>query len=160
MIRYIDDTLIDRVFQPVADRCAQHASCYALAAFLLTGCGLAALASAVVADGTLYRCLNLIIVPCIAVVLVRANYLDRAPPSDVMPIERIQYVNWRTANLFIAILDLESVVGTPTLRIALNAAMWLLLTAAMFFMACRRLPPAARRARARWWRRQTATAVG
>ena len=39
-MRRLDDFIIDRVFQKIADALHRHASCYAIASFLLTGYGL------------------------------------------------------------------------------------------------------------------------
>lgn len=147
MIRAIDDFLIDRVFQRMSDVLARWVSCYGIAAFLLTGAVLLAFASAAMWQswvGILPGLLGIFFVGR----LVQAHQLERAAHSDVMPEVRVKLGLWRL--IYVAICGNDLIAE---IFIKLSFPSWsenigfLLYTLAVYFMACRKLPPKPRRAR-------------
>ncbi len=146
-MRRIDDFLIDRVFQPVADALARWASCYGIAAFLLTGAILAMITAIALAPDV--RSVGAVLLSVLWVVrLIEAHRLDRRASSDVLPAERIRDVYWRPAYIAFVVCDLMAeTFGLSDLRDLVFNQGWLLNTLAVYFMACRKQPPKQRRAR-------------
>lgn len=145
MIRAIDDFMVDRVFQPISDALARWVSCYGIAAFLLTGAIPLAFAAAVMRWswyaippgflGVMWACR-----------LVQMHQMDTAACSDVLPTERIRDALLRPVFLPFCVYDLMFEILTEVpFDIWLWNQAWLLYTLAIYFMACRKLPPKPRR---------------
>lgn len=86
MIERFDSFLIDRGFQPISDRLAWWASCYAIAGFLITGATLAEIAALLRLEA--WAAL-VIVAPWFAFQAWRAHRMESAPASNVLPKERI-----------------------------------------------------------------------
>ncbi len=145
-MRRLDDFLIDRVFQPVADALARWISCYGLAAFLLTGAVLAMITAIALSPDV--RSVGVVLLSVVWVVrLIEAHQLDQRASSDVLPAERIRDVYWRPAYLAVVVYDLMvEIFSLSDLRDLMFNQGWLLNTLAVYFMACRKQPPKQRRA--------------
>ena len=134
----MDDWLIDKIFQPMSDRLARIASCYSIAAFLLTGFGLE---QAIIMFFIPYSWLLLISLAWFPKLLIRAHRLEASSISDAIPAERINNKPGRTLDILLLtpFIVLGLVLSSWTSR--LTSIAWLAMIAAEYFMACRRLPP-------------------
>lgn len=150
-MRQIDDFLIDRGFQPVADWLSRWVSCHALAAFLMTGGVLGLMAGFLAMGYWVSIAMSGLWMP---MRVWEAYQRAAAPPSDVLPIERISWI-W----LRLPLLTLQT-AGVPlhVLSIRLGdywwsavMAGWWLFTVGLYFLACRRNPPRVARARVAGW---------
>lgn len=146
----IDDFLIDRIFQPVADALARWASCYAIAAFLLTGFALTEIVTNVVLDQWIFLVLFAIWVPFL---LIECHTLQRKGLCDTMPYNRIRFRRTRP------ILLLMSAISMPMTIMSWNNNHWRwlwfhdqwLLVVGLYFMACYMIPPRRQRQTAPHW---------
>lgn len=146
-MRAIDGFLIDRVFQPLADRLARWVSCYGIAAFLLTGFMLYHVAFYVYREEMVGLCLTALWLPGLT---WRAYDLDRNPPLGVLPAERITRYASRCGNLLLILpITVLELCASSSLFETINQVGWLILIPAECFMACRANPPAQRRTFAR-----------
>lgn len=142
----VDDWLIDRCFQAVSDHFARFVSCYGIAAFLMTGFVLEHAAFYLYRETYVWIAVSAMwSIP----ILLRAYKLDRDAPRNVMPIERVRYFFSRISDVFI-ITPMAIVMfwdaGDSARRI--DAAAWLLVLPAEYFLACRKRPPRELRATA------------
>lgn len=147
MIERFDSFLIDRGFQPISDRLAGWASCYAISGFLITGATLAEIAALLRLEA--WAALA-IVAPWFAFQAWRAHRMESAPASNVLPKERI--VSRFTRVFYIAL----SITNAPvTVALAMqghpiwimrDAGGWLLILG-LYFLACRRNPPKPRAVR-------------
>jgi hypothetical protein len=145
ILHTIDDWIIDRAFQPISDRLARYMSCYGIAAFLLTGVILSNLAYAV-HD---YSWVTLVILPVWSLpLLIEAYHHDAAPVSNVLPIFRIKYFFWRMIQLVLIPNNILLAITSSDVWDSQRWAAWTIVTAVLYFMACRRNPPKPRRAKA------------
>jgi hypothetical protein len=149
----VDSFLIDRVFQPVVDALASLVSCYALAAFVLTGAGLCFAVSYYHAEQWLALALAGVWVP---VPIVRAHRLDQERPRAVLSNERVTGFYARIWFLFVQVVFGPSVVLLLLTKegdvwILLNEAGWWMLLVGLYLMACRRPPPSQQPARRAWF---------
>ncbi len=146
-MRRLDDFLIDRVFQPIADALARWTSCYGIAAFFLTGAILAMITS--IALEPSMRSVGAVLLSVVWVIrLIEAHLMDRRGYSDVLPEERILHVYWRPVYVAFVVFDLiREAFGWDDFRNLILNQGWLLNTLAVYFMACRKQPPKQRRAR-------------
>lgn len=139
----LDSFLIDKAFQPIADRLARWISCYGIAAFLLTG---VTLGNAVAFAWTM-RWEELLVTAWFAYRCRDAYVLDRAPPSNALPVERIKRSGWMGRPglvLCVAFFTTIHIVAPAPgwSRIDIWAyRLWWIYIAAAYFMACRRDPP-------------------
>lgn len=149
----VDSFLIDRVFQPVVDALAALVSCYALAAFILTGAGLCFLAFDVHGQQWLGLALTAIWFPP---PLLRAYRLCQERPRAVLPDERVSGFAPRMWFLGLQV-TFGPLLIIPMLRdkdggwFLLNEAAWLMLLIGLYLMACRRPPPSERPVRRAWF---------
>lgn len=161
-MRRTDSFLIDRVFQPVVDALASLVSCYALAAFFLTGAGLCFAASLIHEEHWLsLACVGI----WLPIHIVRAHRLDQERPRAVLSDERVTGFVARmwflclqvaSAPLFVLILRAQGV------WFLLEGAAWWMVVAGLYLMACRRPPPSEQPARRAWfgWLNPLATSAG
>jgi hypothetical protein len=148
MFRKIDDWIIDQVFQKISDALVRWMSCYAIAAFLLTGTILLRI-TAHMFDG--YWALLFFDAIWLPFRLLDAHTMDREPVRDVLPIERIAWMPGRFFWLSLAVLGFPVFfLQRDHAVLALESGDWLLVMA-LFFMACRRRPPAQQKSRAPWF---------
>jgi hypothetical protein len=143
MMRRVDNFLIDRAFQPLADTMARWVSCYGIAAFMLTGVFLAKASDYVVNRDYFPLVLMLIYLPFVT---LRAYQLDAEPERSVLPPERATMFWFRMFSLLTNPLDVLAVAMAVNWWDRIRFGAWLLLTPALYFMACRRNPPKPRRA--------------
>lgn len=149
-MRQVDDFLIDRIFQPIADSLARWASCYAIAAFLLTGFTLAETVICVVFDQWITLVLSALWVPFL---LMECYTLQRKSLCDVTPDNRIKLRTFRPLVLLL------SVAGVPmAIFLEVNDLwywLWIhdqwLLVIGVYFMACHMIPPRRQRQTAPHW---------
>lgn len=135
----LDDLLIERVFQRIADALARWISCYGIAAFLLTGFLLGRMVQHFMRQEWFYLALALVVwLPP----LVTAYRLDLKPASSALPDARLRFQALRRLSLVFLPLDAFSIVVTPLTDLY---GIWLLTTPALYFLACRRNPPKPRR---------------
>jgi hypothetical protein len=148
----VDGFLIDRVFQPIVDALAALVSCYALAAFILTGAGLCFLAFDVHGQQWLALACTGLWLP---IHIVRAHRLDQERPRAVLSNERV--TGFATRMWF---LGVQVAFGPSFILIVLTKRdVWFLLDAAacwmlvigLYLMACRRPPPSEHPARRAWF---------
>jgi len=141
-MRRIDDFMVDRVFQPIADRLEVWKNCYGLAAFLATG----SIACYLVAF--FYPPFNKISVRCVLVILCvcslssvrNCHNLERRLATNVVSPDRIAYLPWRMVALVINVQNtMFAVSGTVGGKIYFVA--WLAYTCSIYFCACQRRPP-------------------
>jgi hypothetical protein len=149
----IDSFLIDRVFQPATDLLAPLVSCYALAEFAATG-GLLAhtvqRAFVAITASPIELVFFLFELSWVLPIIVRARSLDRQPPSNVLPIERVSRRPLRVCLLVTSSPFLPLFVLAPGPN-GLIAGGWWLLLLATYLLACRRMPPSQKRAREPWF---------
>ncbi len=142
-MRTIDDFLIDRLFQPAADRLARWMSCYAIAEFLLTGELLFKTISYAAEQDWVAMSLCSAWMP---VYILRAHRLDAAPPSDILPTERVTGIVFRMIWLTVQIVTLPINLLEPhALWWRIESASWWLIVAGVYLMACRKRPPKPKR---------------
>lgn len=159
----VDSFLIDRVFQPVVDALASLVSCYALAAFILTGAGLCFLAFDVHGQQWLGLAMTAIWFPP---PLLRAYRLCQERPRAVLPDERVSGFAPRMWFLGLLVAFEPSfiliVLTKRDVWFLLNDAAWWMLVVGLYLMACRRPPPSEHPARRAWfgWLNPLATGAG
>lgn len=145
-MRHIDDWLIDRVFQPLADRVAGYVSCYGIAAFLFTGFMLELDARMAVRGDYLWILVTMVwpLRPTL-----RAYQLDAQPLSNVMPIDRVTHVAARIFSLAIIVPGATVLfLLAKDVSDRLHEIAWMMVLPAEYFTACRRSPPKWRHAAA------------
>lgn len=147
MIERCDSFLIDRGFQPISDRLAGWASCYAIAAFLLTGATFVEVAALLQLTLWIGLAIN---GPWFAFNAWRAYQMESAPISTVLPRERItgsfarpiymafQLASWPATVVLTIEGEWQSIVA--------DAGWWLFILG-LYFLACRRNPPKPRAVR-------------
>ena len=143
MLRRLDDFLIDRVFQKIADAAARWVSCYGIAAFLLTGAGLMKVADYSVNRDWFGLAFLSLWAPGIA---YRAYQLDAKASASVLPPDRVGAMGWRLWSVATNPLDLLCLLTAQTWWDYPRFGAWFLVTPALYFMACRRNPPKEKRA--------------
>jgi hypothetical protein len=150
MFERLDSFLVDRIFQPLADALARWTSCYGIAAFLLTGVIFGQVAGYIWMEKWAYA----ISMPIWSLMkCIQAYELERRPPSDVLPIERIQGQIWagRPGLLLIEIFAQPMILLIPPpdgkVMWIYEQESWWVVIIACYFMACRRNPPKPRRAK-------------
>lgn len=147
-MHWIDDFLIDRVFQPVANRLAGWMSCYGISAFLLTG-------YLIIMTLLLLYIRNwfALLFHCSWIRIVwRAHALDKDPPANAIPEVRID-IGYQFCRMVVTMAIAVS-IPVSTGRTMLFGAGWytfvpiivMLPFTGLYFMACRANPPARRRA--------------
>jgi hypothetical protein len=145
-LRWADDFLIDRVYQPVADRLAGWISCYGIAAFLLTGFAISRIVY-LVHNGSewWYWLLSLWIFLAVA----DAHSQDRATPTNVVPNERIRTLSCfnRLMLTLIAFMAVTGFLNYDVWQWVENVG-WFGAWVAFYFLACRRMPPKPKRVKA------------
>lgn len=153
-MRRIDAFLIDRVFQQVADVFERWVSCYGLAGFLATG---AIIGIAIAGFGNWLRSdhFTLACDGILAFGAVRnwrkADQAAKSAPRNVMPVFRIEMFRERMWALFWAPFGCVLLVAGSFWGRGF-AGYLLLHVAAIYFLACRRRPPARQRQEAPWGR--------
>lgn len=137
----IDSFLIDRVFQPISDRLARIASCYAIAAFLLTG---ALPLNFIIGWITEFWPSVILAVLWMPYLIYRAYKLESSSISEVQPTDRFEHIHMRMFLLVVQTLgspwDILFLYAGNYLDF-LDTCSWWLIICAMYFMACRRNPP-------------------
>ncbi len=139
MIRRIDDFLIDRVFQPVADVSSRWCSCYGIAAFLFTGFALEQFVYRFYLRDWLWMALGLTWIPKRVWDAYKA---ELRPIRDVMPIDRIS--NFIVRVVFVVFLIPTTVIAVAEAKDAMKTVAeisWIFLIIGEYFMACRPRPP-------------------
>ena len=142
----VDSFIIDRLFQPVSDSVARYVSCYGIAAFLLTG-AVPLHFMAEFAKG--YWVAMFVSLTWLPVLVYRAYKLEQAPPSNLLPLERVHYVLLRVGLLTFQALFVPFdywMIQTGGIWVALMDFGWWIIVVALYFMACRRKPPKPKRA--------------
>jgi len=143
--RTIDDFIIDRIFQPISDTLASLVSCYAIGAFLMTGGLMFSFAWDVQAQHWVNLFFDVTFGP---LYLYWAHRMQNEPIRNVMPTNRIALLPVR---IFLVVLCLFGSI--PAIVINLAQGIWIeathnfsgiCMTAAFYFLACRRLPPTRR----------------
>ncbi len=155
----IDCFLIDRVFQRVANAVERWTNCYAIAAFLIAGASIAQWASVLVNIlrnphwiGLLSAAGPAIITPIWYMWWKAADRLASAPPTNVMPIIRIElFITRSLYSVLLVPLNLLLFLPPRHVQDILFASSWLLVSAGLYFLACYRRPPRARKARSWGW---------
>ena len=142
-MRRLDDFLIDRVFQPVADWLSPWVSPYALGAFLLTGGCLAIICMSAYLHWWASLTIAMLWMPF---ALRRAYRQEHAPPSNLMPLTRLVDMPIRLFLLFLQLFCLPLVMFADT-PIMINQGGWWLVVIADYFFACRKNPPPPRASR-------------
>ena len=143
-MRRLDDFLIDRVFQKIADALHRHASCYAIAGFLMTGYGLSAVMAMVdwfVHDYIAAPVLLFVFMLFYPPFIIRAVRLERrwASGDNALPNDRITGCIQRTLALFWTAIpvpiDAMQLLAGLQLAAIFNLG-WLLYLAGLYFLAC------------------------
>lgn len=141
MFHKIDDWLIDRVFQRISDGLARFASCYAIAAFLLTGAALGHWGLYIVRQEWVGLLLSSMWLPFR---VADAYRLEREPQRDVLPVERVRYFFQRIIFLMLQIAISPLVLLDATegnYWMLASDTFWWVIVVGFYFMACRRRPP-------------------
>lgn len=144
-LRAIDDFLIDRVFQKLADALHRVASCYAIGSFLLLGFALLHFAwwgLGITAGGGFATWLGLLVsLGWIPSAVWQAMKLDRqwSEGRDTLPSMRLSHVWFRLLLVFGLPLDLSTIwldwhVGRFVM--AITDLSWPLCAVGFYFMAC------------------------
>jgi hypothetical protein len=151
VLRRIDDFLIDRVFQPVTDRLASVTSPCAMAAFLLVGF--------LVSNEAWCITYGHYVLAFLAGCTFAAAYLmavdeDKKPLSNTLPSVRIIHFIPRMIGLMLLtpLMVLLTPLNFHILHPLADIGWWLYLMA-LYFMACRKMPPPKRETEApkRWF---------
>jgi hypothetical protein len=149
-MRQIDNFIIDRMFQPVVDALANIMSCYAMAAFLLTGGSLFIAAAGWHNERYVYLAITGLWLP---LHVLRAYRLDAEKPRSVMSTERVIYALLRVCLLAGLIVFEPATVSEFLSRksawIAIEDFAWWMVVVGLYLMACRR-PPPGRQGRFNW----------
>lgn len=150
-MKTVDDFLIDRLFQPVVDAMVAVASCYAIAAFVLTGGGFLLLVVDVhqaIYASAWWWCTVGIVSLYLPTIIVRAYRLEQDRPRDAMPIDRVSMMWFRVGVLYCQtiFLPMDVMYWAKLPWNALADLGWWLVIVGAYFMACRRAPPKQKRA--------------
>jgi hypothetical protein len=138
----LDSFIIDRMFQPVVDALANIVSCYAMAAFILTGASLF-IAAASWREG--HYAILAVTGLWLPVHVLRAYRLDAEKLRSVMSTERVSYALLRVCLLASQIVFEPVTVSVFLSRksawiVAEDFAWWGVIVG-LYLMACRRPPP-------------------
>lgn len=144
-MRRLDDFIIDRVFQPIADRLARYWSCYAIAAFILTGFDLEHAAFYIYKEDYVWIAVAAM---WLAPMTYRAYQLESQPVRNVLPLERIQFLALRLLNAAFTPFVLLAVFLLPVGIRTIDDIGWAAMVVALYLMACRKNPPRQQRAKA------------
>lgn len=153
LIAKVDDFLIDRVFQRIADNLDRWVSCYGIAAFLMTGFALEQIAYRILRQSNLIEWLWYLWIPF---VVADAYKRERsAKVSDILPPRRWFDRFMRCTLVFLTwILGAFSAIPLPTDKLIdrINLVAWAFYTVSLYFMACCRKPPRRQAVRLGIWR--------
>lgn len=145
-IRSLDNFLIDRLFQPCADRLAVIASCHAIAAFLITGAALLHLATFCwlsLSGQPIYLLVALAETGWMSDKLLLAYRLGRQQSQAVIfPKERLHGCPFRIMVVLITMATQSMLQFFPfeIFDAGVEGGWWLSL-GGLYFLACRRTPP-------------------
>lgn len=138
---HVDDFLVDRIFQPIADALARWASCYAIAAFFLTGFALVDTVTNVVLG---HWMILLLFVTWMPFLLIECHTLQRKGLCDTMPYNRIRFRILRPFWFLLSAVSVPMAITAGTGE-SWFGALWIhdqwLLIVGMYFMACHMIPP-------------------
>lgn len=144
MLRSIDDFLIERVHQPIADLFARHVSCYGIASFLFMGALLGMTMGSVMRGAYVSAVMNAwLVFP-----VLRCESLDKSALIGVMPANRVTEFFWRIIWWAVIPATFVGAIFTPGVWNRVWAIGELLILPGFYFMACRKNPPKQKRAKA------------
>lgn len=147
VVSAVDDFMIDRVFQPVADWLGRWVTPCEAAEFLLIGNVLARIVTATFSE-TISWWFVAIVLPIDVGLIFVARYYNRTDRLGMMPRARLTMDWWRLGSLPFAVLSIITIAPhfavplvSETARDIANIA----LCCAVFLMSCRRNPPPPKR---------------
>lgn len=150
-MRRLDDWLFDRLFQPLCDHLADHASCFDLARSAAVGTGILATASFLALEPDALVCLGILVwLTLMVLLLIRIGDIERwtRRHQGTANAERLTGCGWRLMNdMWLAWMLLRLALAPATAHALLMMAGSAALVASMYFMACTRSPPKRQQAR-------------
>lgn len=141
-MRRIDDFMIDRVFQPIADRLEVWTNCYALAAFLATGSIVCYLVVFFLPPfDPVLRCVLVLLCLCAFSNLRHCHDLERRLATNTVPPDRVTYWHWRLLALALVAENTMFAFMPSTTGAKIYSVSWCAWTCSLYFCACQRRPP-------------------